>query len=136
MEQIPSNLPEQIDIVRNMEINYDTLHPKANIYDNQSGRTIIIPYESLMNKYKDFLSGLIISEELTEEQKRNYWYKPKTVSFEIYGTTELWDVILILNNAFNIVQFTPNVLKYYDPENLKEYINEIMILEGMYDMWY
>ena len=56
------------------------------------------------------------------------------VSEELYGTTEFWDQILILNNAFSIIDFKPKVLKVYDPERLKLYLNEIMILEeNIYD---
>lgn len=128
---VPNNLQDQIEEVRDMDINYDILHPKANIYDVQSNRNIIIPFHSYANKYRDYLSSIIISEKLSEEDKRKYHYRPKTVSLDKYGTTELWSDILILNDCFNISQFTPDVLKYYDPDEYKDYLNNILIIEGV-----
>jgi hypothetical protein len=129
---IPANLPEQVDTARDLEISYASLHPRATIYDEQTKRTIRVPYESLANKYKDFLDKLVIEKELSDDLKRIWWHRPKTVSYDIYGTTELWSEILVLNKCTSIREFTPNVLRYYDRSRLKEYINEIYILEGLY----
>lgn len=129
MAVVPATLPDQVEDIRDREISYDTLHPKAYLYDKKSNTTIKIPYSSLTNKYKDFLSTIIMSRELTDEEKRLYWYKPKSLSYQIYKTTELWDTLLILNHYTCISQFTPNTLKYYDPDRLKAFLNEILVIE-------
>ena len=129
MPLIPTTLPDQVADMRDREITYDALHPKAYLYDSKSDTTIKIPYSSLTNKYKDYLSTIVLTMELDDELKRKYWFKPKTVSFDLYGTTELWDTLLILNYYTSISQFTPNVIKYYDPERLKAFLNEILIIE-------
>lgn len=129
MNTIPASLPEQVERIRDLEITYDTLHPKAYLYDKKSDSTIKIPYSSITSKYKDYLSTIILSVELDDDDKRKYWYRPKSFSYDIYKTTELWDTLLILNNATSIAQFTPNVIKYYDPNRLKSFLNEILIIE-------
>lgn len=133
MANIPVDLPDQVSTARNLEISYDVLHPKALLTDKKSGDTIRIPYSSVTSKYKDYLSTIVISKEYTNEDKRKYWYKPKTASYDLYGTTELWDTLLILNYYTCISQFTPNVLRYYDPERLKRFLNEILIIEKLID---
>jgi hypothetical protein len=53
------------------------------------------------------------------------------VSFDLYGTCEFWNDILILNECFSTYEFKPTTLKFYDPTQMKEYLNEILILESL-----
>jgi hypothetical protein len=129
---IPPNLIEQINTVRDYDISYDTLHPKAIIIDKESGRTIKVPYSAFTNKYKDALSKIIIEQELSIEEKRAFWYRPKSASLYYYETTELWADLLTINACVSIREFTPEVLKIYEPLELKRIVNEIMIIEGIY----
>jgi len=129
---VPPNLLDQISTIRDYDISYDTLHTKAVIRDAQTGRVIKVPYSAFTNRYKDALSTIIISEELSTEEKREFWYKPKSASLYYYETTELWADILAINHCVSIREFTPEVLKIYDPTKLKKIINEIMIIEEIY----
>lgn len=131
--KIPATIPEQIDLIRELEISYKTLHPTAILCDNQSGRNIRIPFSSVTNKYKDFLASSIIEIELDEELQNRYCYKPKMVSYDLYKTPELWNDVLILNGAISTYDFTPVSLKVYDPSLLKDILNEIIVLENMYE---
>ena len=87
----------------------------------------------LFNKNKDFLSTIVVEIKLDDAMREKYMYKPKMVSNELYGTTELWSEILILNNAYSVIEFTPRVLKCYDPNRFKSFINEIILLEDVLD---
>lgn len=127
--EIPATMDEQVLNASNLELSYNVLHENAIIKSVDTTTTIAIPFKSLTNKYKDFLSNIIIELPLTEAEQEKYKYKPKLVSEELYQTTEFWDQILILNNAVSVIDFTPKVLKVYDPEQLKLYLNEILILE-------
>ena len=102
---IPSTVTEQVSLAKNLELSYNKLHSNA-LLKIDDDTLISFPFSSLTNKYK-----------------------PKMVSEELYGTTEFWDQVLILNNAVSIIDFTPKSLKVYDPEKLKLYLNEILILE-------
>lgn len=127
--EIPASMDEQVSIASNLELSYKVLHENAILKNNDDNVTISFPFNSLANKYKDFLSNIIIELPLTEAEQEKYKYKPKLVSEELYQTTEFWDQILILNNAVSVIDFTPKVLKVYDPNELKLYLNEILILE-------
>ena len=128
---IPSTIPEQIDLIKELEISYRTLHPNAILTDNQTGRIINIPFNSIISKYRNFLDTLIIQIILDEKLQNKYQFKPKLVSNDFYKTTELWDSILILNNAISLFDFKPTVLKLYDPNRLKDAVNEIIVLENI-----
>ena len=127
---IPSTMTEQVESAKNLEISYRILHPPITLHNEETDINIEIPFSSLMNKYRDYLSDIIIEVPLDDVLQNKYRFKPKMISSEIYGTTELWDTILILNHCFRVAEFKPKVLKVYDPNRLKEYINTILIIEG------
>lgn len=127
--EIPSTLPEQVSLIKDLEISYRTLHPSVYLHDKDSNRTIRIPFSSIINKYKDYLSGIIMEIELNEDEQAQYLYKPKLLSEDLYDTTELWDTILILNDCQSVINFKPKLVKVYDPTELKTLLNEIMLIE-------
>lgn len=128
---MPASISEQVENVKGYELSYRVLHPKATLIDEFSSRNIEIPFSSLTNKYKDFLSNIILESELNDELQNRYRYRPKMVSMDAYGTCEFWNDVLILNECFSTYEFKPKTLKIYDPEKLKEYLNEILILENL-----
>lgn len=129
MSNIPATMTEQVEVAKELEISYRTLHPCIIIKNARDGRNIQVPFSSIINKYKDFLSTIIVSVDLIEEDQQRFAYKPKLVSEELYGTPELWAEILLLNNAVSVKDFTPKVIYAYDPNRFKSFINEIMLLE-------
>ena len=130
---VPATVPEQVSLAKDMEISYRTLHPSLVISNVKDDDVIRVPYSSIINKYKEFLSTRVVEIKLDDAMREKYMYKPKMVSNELYGTTELWSEILILNNAYSVIEFTPRVLKCYDPNRFKSFINEIILLEDVLD---
>ena len=129
---IPASMNEQIENAKSLEISYRTLHEQAILKDKISGRNIQIPFSSFTNKYKDFLNTIIVEVSLTDEERAKYRYKPKMVSYDLYNTTEFWNDLLIINNFFSLSEFQHReTMKVYDPNKLKDYINEIMIIEKL-----
>lgn len=129
MTQIPVTMTDHINEIKAMDISYRVLHPSIEMNDEETGINATIPFSSVVNKYKDFLKPILMEYKLSEEEQVLVRYKPKLVSETIYHTTELWDVILLLNNCLFASEFTPTVLKVYDPKEFKKYLNEIMLLE-------
>ena len=128
---IPSNILDQVEDIRDLDISYDTLHEKAIVSNKQTDTIIKVPYMSITNKYRNLLAKIVVEGTLSEEEKKEFWYKPKTLSDRLYGTTELWSELLLLNNCATIIQFTPTKVRYYDPYEFKTYLNEIMTIERM-----
>jgi hypothetical protein len=130
MDNIPATMGEQIEEAESLEISYRVLHPAAYLHDKESDTTIRVPFSSIINKYKDYLSNIIIEKELSAADQKKYQYSPKALSDKIYGTTELWDTLLVLNGCESIIDFKPtDFVKIYDPARLKSYLNEVMIIE-------
>lgn len=128
----PATITKQISNIKSYEISYRTLHTKAIVNDYITGDSIGIPFMNIIDKYKDNLIPIITEAELTDTEQRDYMYQPKKLSEYLYGTTELWFELLRLNHAPSISDFKPgNIIKIYDPDSFKEYINEILILEEL-----
>lgn len=52
-----------------------------------------------------------------------YFYQPKSLSFELYGTTELWLSLLRVNNMRNITEFNLPMIKVYNKSDIETLIN-------------
>ena len=129
---LPSTVTEQISRAKKNELSYRTLHPSAVIYNEEDTSAIEVPFSSYTEKYHDYLSNNMVARYLTEADCAYYRFRPKLFSMDIYGTTEFWNDILILNNFSSIREFQPNPvqpIRFYDPDYLKFYLNEILILE-------
>lgn len=59
------------------------------------------------------------------------FYKPKMVSYELYGTTEMWLALLRLNNMINITEFHSPMIKIYNPYSVEELISIFFKREGV-----
>lgn len=97
-----------------------------NLYDtllvgdvNNDEHIFKIPIADFFIKYRDQLSGCIEYYTLPESM----FYKPKTVSKELYGTTELWLSLLRVNGMKNISEFSLPIIKIYNSDSLKSLIN-------------
>lgn len=115
------------------------------IYDNnRSSYTLRNFYDTIIisNETKDdffkvpyedfFIKHLSDFKNLTEDYilPETYFYKPKSVSYELYGTTEFWLSILRLNGMKNITEFHIPIIRVYAPQVITEYINIFFKREG------
>jgi len=122
-----NTIQDLIEFGKTQDISHAKLHLKSSFIDNNNTR-IIVNYTSLLDKYHDHLRKIISTVTLSEEEFAKYKFQPKRLSFEIYGTTELWSMILRINNLTSASQFTMKTLKLFTMD-IFDVINEILILE-------
>ena len=89
------------------------------IQNYETDRIIRVPWSDFFLKYRYELEDSI---QLYNVPIKNF-YRPKTVSYEIYQTTELWLGLMRLNNFRNITEFDQSIIKIYNPIKLKELVN-------------
>lgn len=89
------------------------------IQNYENDRIIKVPWDDFFLKYKDELYDAI---QLYNVPVKNF-YRPKSVSLDIYQTTELWMGLMRLNNFRNITEFDQSIIKIYNPAKLKELVN-------------
>ncbi len=122
------------DIIRSIktkEISYRNLH--QNIYLRDSGTTIEVPYNSIIRNYLPYFKDISYDLKLTSQEITRYKFKPKTLSYDLYGTTELWSALLELNSMYSLLDFNleNKIVRVFDPKPFMKLLNEIMIFEGI-----
>ena len=90
---------------------YNTLYQKQVVQPED--RKLTIPWDGLLSKYRNELSQYERTYTFTDEEYAKYAYNPKRLSYDLYGTTEFWDLILRLNELYSTSDFDLRTLKLY-----------------------
>ena len=112
---------------KSLDISHDKIHFKTSL-TNSDGDTIVVNTLSLIDKYIDFLQPSIVDVVLSDSEYSKYIYQPKTLCFDMYGTTELWSSVLRINNLTSASEFNIKSLKLFN-KKIFDLLNEILILE-------
>lgn len=124
-----ATIQELIDSVNDMEISYRNLH--TNVYIKNKDDVIKIPYKSIIREYLPYLQSSVVELKLSPEEVSKYRFKPKKLSYDLYGTTELWSALLELNRLYSIIEFNKEVYKVFEPKEFMTLLNEVLILEDV-----
>ena len=124
-----ATIDDLVEWGKEQEISYRNLHKGAYITNLQSGDVIRIPLNSIMSDYRYFLEPYIIEIEMNDEELYLYQFKPKSLSYKLYETTEYWSVLLMINSCVSKIDFNKKRIKVLDPKKILAFVNEVLILE-------
>lgn len=97
------------------------------IMDSDKRNHIIrVPWYDTFLKYRSELSEYVQLYNVPDTMM----YQPKSVSMELYGTTELWLALLRLNGMRNITEFIEPMIEIYNPTQLMELLTIFFKREG------
>lgn len=97
------------------DIRVDAFHLKQVFWDELTMKhKIVVNESSIVDKYIEELEENKRSVQLTTKEYYKYRYNPKLLSYDIYGTTELWFFILMANELYTISEFDLQKLVLYD----------------------
>lgn len=127
MDYKESTISEYSKAYSDTDITFNSLHykEKDSVDDSTS---LILLNDSILDKYRNDLAEKIVTKTLTNEEINKYQYNPKRLSFDLYGTTELWGLLLEINQLQSVTEFNINPVKVYDG-SIISYINSIFSLE-------
>lgn len=128
---LPETMIDSIEKQEELSINYRILHIYTKMHNIESNDSLVIPIDSIVNKYRDFLRDSIRTAKMTDEEWLTYRLRPKSLSYRLYGTTEFWHVLLLLNGCKSTMDFDLKTVKYYNKRTLYVKLNEILIIEGV-----
>lgn len=66
---------------------------------------VVVNESSIADKYANELEENKRIVQLTTKEYYKYRYNPKLLSYDIYGTTELWFFILMANELYSVSEF-------------------------------
>lgn len=85
---------------------------------------VIMNYQSIMDRYVQYIQDYITEIELSQEEMRKYRYNPKRLSFNLYGTTSYWWSIIFANQIHSLTEFDfsrDNVIKVFTREGISAF---------------
>ena len=119
-------LSDFIDLKDNDEFTYDKYALYMQSYD---GEHTIYSSDNAIYTYLEEMKQYAVDYTFTEEEYRKYKYRPKLLAYDVYGSTELYFVILALNDTCNIKDFTKRKVKMLHQSTLAEFLSQIYNVE-------
>ena len=114
------------DYEEQLELSHSKLFLKSFVESNEN--KLIINSTSLANKYYDYIQESVSVLTLSDKEYIKYRYQPKMFCNDIYGTTELWALLLKINNFDSICDFNRKKIKVFNID-IFSILNEILINE-------
>ena len=93
-----------IDHGKHLKINNSELSLKY-VMNNSANEKFIINITNLFEKYYELLLDNTVIVVLTDEEYLKYRFKPKVLSYDLYGTMELHYMLLRLNYVYSVTNF-------------------------------
>lgn len=88
--------------------------------------------DNIAQNYERFLRPAVEIMELSSEDYRKYRYNPWRLSDDLYGTTELWFMLLHLNELYSATEFDLRTVKVYNSDTLLDRLSEMVNVNGEY----
>ena len=82
--------------------------------------------DNVAQYHAKYLKPLVKKMTFTPEEYRKYRFNPWRLSDDLYGTTELWFMLLHINEMFSANEFNLMTVKIYDAEELLNRLGEIV----------
>ena len=87
---------------------------------------IKIPTSNLFyEKYRGLILNNCVKVKIPENALKKYRYRPKLLSYELYGTVDLWYLLLWINNMYTTTQFNQQSIYIFNPKNISVLIRII-----------
>lgn len=99
------------------------------VITNSSGQKFVVNLFNLFEKYYDILLDNTVTVVLTEDEYLKYRFKPKLLSKDLYGSKDLYYLLIRLNNIYTVIEFDFKEVKVFNT-NIVSLLNEIMVLES------
>lgn len=111
------------------EYNPSQLSYRKFVETSSGSNNLIVPFESFFDKYYDAIKSEFVEEmELTEDDLSKYKYNPKRLSYDSFGTVELWTAILRINDMASVMEFNSSKILMFTSD-FKEIVDEMINLE-------
>lgn len=115
-----STLEEFVNLSSKTLISYKNLSFSEKIDDERE-----FAIWNVLSDYDKELKALASDVELSDAEYHRYIYNPKVLSYDIYGSTELFFVILAVNGICTAKEFSNRKIKLIKPDQLNTILQMI-----------
>ena len=110
------------------DLRVDAFHLKEVFFQDGMNHKIVVNGDNIADKYAIELEENKKTVEFTTKEYYKYRFNPKVLSYDLYGTTELWFFILMANEIYTISEFDFKKLKLYDASIISK-LNRMLELD-------
>ena len=87
--------------------------------------TLTMVSYNIFNDYLDEMLDLSVSVALSDQEYNRYVYRPKLLAYDVYGSTEVYFIIIMLNNICNVKEFDFKKVKMLRVEDMEKVISAV-----------
>ena len=91
---------------------------------------VITPQQTIVCRYYDSLKPYIVTKTFTEDEKKRYKFNPRFLSYDLYGTPELWAELLYINNMVSVTEFKKSTVKVFTTDIINALVEIKLIIEN------
>lgn len=114
---------------RSETVTFDEFYLKQVLTFKDNAKALV-NFDSLLVKYMPEIRQIVTKVEFPVAEYQKYRFNPKLLSYDLYGTTELWALILDLNELTSAAQFDIRTVKLPN-EVMVDRLIRILNLEQM-----
>ena len=123
------NMSDFIKYEADLNISHKKLHLQSKLTDN-SGAPFVVNSNYLLSKYFDVVKKYTADYTMSDKEYIKYKYQPKMFCSDKLGTTELWSILLRLNNMTSFIEFDHKTIRVPAASMVKQIINEVAVLDA------
>lgn len=127
--QKTSTLEEFIEAGNTDERTYNNF---SLLFHCNSDPNVVLASTNIIYDYMDEIKKCVVEVELTDKQYLKYRYKPKLFAYDVYGSTELFFVIMAINGICDIKDFNKKKIKALYVSDMDALLNNIYNAESSY----
>lgn len=102
------------------------------LFHSSADPNIILSSTNIIYDYMDEIKDCIVEVEFTTKQYLKYRYRPKLFAYDIYGSTELFFVIMAINGICDIKDFNKTKIKALYKSDMVALLDAIYNAESSY----
>lgn len=121
-------IKEYVESYRSEPLTYSSFYLAQVLNDSKTNRKLKVNFNSLVVKYMPELRKMVTKVTLNNEDYAKYKYNPKLMSYDLYGTTEFWFLLLDINELHSVTEFDLKTVYVFTPD-IVDKLSRILNLE-------
>lgn len=109
-------------------IRMDTVFLRQVFWEKGMEHKLVVAESALIDKYLEEIEQHKTAITLSTTEYYKYRYNPKLMAYDVYGTTELWFLLMAANELYSVIDFDLRVVKAYRTDILQK-IDRMLSLE-------
>lgn len=128
--EVTKSIEDFIELGRGDDMTYSNFSIMGKIVGGET--TVLFPTHNVIYDYINELKNNCVLLEFDDLALVRYRFNPKRLSFDIYGSAELYFIILALNGMCSFKDFNKKIIKVLYKQDMENLLTQIYNAESEY----